>query len=212
MTTGRTPEEPVAGADRTDVTVLDRVAAGYDHDVIEHVVVDAPVHDTYRAARQLDLLTVSTRLTRAAYWIRGLPERLRRRIPPRTPTRMTLDDLTTDGDWVMLGERPDREVTFGAAGRFWTPVARWHRVDPAEFAEFDQPGLGRIAAALSVRPFGADRTLLSYETRTLFTDKPTRRRFNWYWLTVSPFIRAIMRATLRTAKQEAERSRRDGRR
>jgi hypothetical protein len=184
--------------------LLDRFAPRYDFTAIEHLVVDASPGATYEAVRHLDLLTVNSRLTDAAFWLRGLPERLRRRVPRRKPASLTLDDIDAGGDAVLLGEDPGREVVFGAVGRFWTPVVRWHEISADEFAGFDQPGLGKIAMAYSVRPYGAQRTLLSHETRVILDDPMARRGFGSVWATVAPLFRAVMRATLRAAKRSAE--------
>jgi hypothetical protein len=188
----------------TTPMLLDRFAPRYDFTASEHVVVDAPVDATYRAVRHLDLLTVHSWLTDATFWVRELPERVRGRVPPQRPTRMTLEDLDARGGMVLLGEDPGHEVAFGAIGRFWPPIGRWRQTNRTEFAEFGEPGLGKIAAAYSVRPYGADRTLLSYEARTVLDDPVSRRWFAYYWRTVSPLVRAGMRATLRAAKQAAE--------
>jgi hypothetical protein len=104
--------------------------------------------------------------------------------------------------WQVLG-RDDREIAFGAVGRFWTPVIRWRQVSVDEFTRFAEPGWGKIAASLSVAPYGR-RTLLSYECRTVTTDATARRRFLLYWHLVRPFVGHVLRATLQTVKADAE--------
>jgi hypothetical protein len=79
---------------------------------------------------------------------------------------------------------------------------------PEGFAAFDEPGWGKIAANLSVRPYGNGRSLLSYEARTAMTDEESRKRFGRYWTVVSPFVGVIMQATLRTVRADAESERR----
>ena len=73
----------------------------------------------------------------------------------------------------------------------------------ADFAGFDEPGWGKIAANFTVTPYGR-RTLLTYECRTATTDSVARRRFRRYWWVVRPFVAHIMRATLRRIKTDAE--------
>jgi hypothetical protein len=45
--------------------------------------------------------------------------------------------------------------------------------------------------------------LATYDIRTTLDEPITRRIFMLYWRTVSPFVKAIMRATLRTAAKQA---------
>ena len=49
------------------------------------------------------------------------------------------------------------------------------RIEAADFADFSRSGLARIAANLSFRPYGAERTLVSYERRVQTTDTASRR-------------------------------------
>ncbi len=175
-----------------------------DFSRIEHIIVEAPTDVTYRAARELDLMSVGGPLVKALMWARELPHRLSRRPAPARPGRATLDDLDSGTDWVLLGERPGSEVVFGVVGTFWRPDIVWRRVEAADFASFAEPGWGKIAANFSVRPYGAGRTLLVYEARTRLTDPRSRTRFRWYWTAASPFIGTVLRAALRTIKHDAE--------
>lgn len=47
-----------------------------------------------------------------------------------------------------------------------------------------------------MRPYGAGRTLLSYECRVAATDPLSRRRFARYWRLIRPFVGHIMRAAV----------------
>ncbi|MGW3470808.1 hypothetical protein ACWDKQ_20660 [Saccharopolyspora sp. NPDC000995] len=182
---------------------IDDFAAECDFDAVEHLVVNRPPDAVYSALRHLDLLTIRSRTADLAMWVRALPERLKRRVPPRQPTRLTFDDLIASQDWVLLGEQPGREVVFGAVGRFWTPIVRWELVTAEEFRQYGKPGRGKIVSSLSVRPYGRNSSLVTYDIRTTLDDPITRRVFGVYWRTVKPFVRAIMRATLRTAAKQA---------
>ena len=66
-------------------------------------------------------------------------------------------------------------------GRFWSGETRWEEFDASDFGSFARLGLARIACNLSFRPYGAGRTLVSYETRTQNTDERARRAFLRYW-------------------------------
>jgi hypothetical protein len=109
--------------------------------------------------------------------------------------------------WLLLGERPGHELAFGAVGKFWQPNIEWRDVDTADFASFSEAGWGKIAANFVVHPYGEYATLLTYECRTLTTDDGSRRQFRRYWWLVRPFVGHILRAALRTIRDDAERAR-----
>jgi hypothetical protein len=171
--------------------------------IAEHVVVAADPTSTFGAARALDLLTVRTPLLAASMWIRALPARLFGKAPPPLPRLVIAEGVGLPG-WLLLGERPGREITFGAVGKFWRLVIEWRAVPLTDFPTFAEPGWGKIAANFSVVPYGATSTLLSYECRTVTTDPESRRRFLRYWWLIRPFVGHIMRATLHQIKSDAE--------
>jgi hypothetical protein len=193
--------------------LIDRYLPHFDVTLIEHTVADADVATTWQALRELDLMDVHTPLMDAALFVREVPARVAARFgrtsPPQPPPRRLT--LTGDGPglegWLSLGERPEREIAFGAIGRFWQPDIEWYDVStmtPDGFAAFDRPGWGRIAANFSLRPYGRSRTLISYEARTVTGDPESARRFGRYWLVVRPFARSIMRTALDTLRRNAE--------
>ncbi|MFI7117442.1 hypothetical protein [Amycolatopsis sp. NPDC049868] len=184
--------------------LADRFAPDPAFSVLRHRVVDADPATTYAAVRGFDFMKVGGPLVRAAGWVRGLPERFRRGHGPSVPTRLTFDDMATDSDWVILGELPGIELVAGVAGKFWQPVIEWRRLEPGEFAGFLEPGYGKIVLSLSVRRYGEQRSLLSYDIRVTLTDSASLSRFRLYWAVASPFIKAIHAATLRTIARDAE--------
>lgn len=187
----------------TERMLIESVMPRADALIAVHTMVAAGPAATYRAARGLDFLTVRTPLLTAAMWLRGLPERLRGN-SAAPPARLRLEDMAAMPGWLLVGERPGSEVVFGAVGRFWRPVIDWRQVGPDEFADFDEPGWGKIAANFSVTRYGEQHTLLSYQCRTVTTDPDSRRRFRRYWWLIRPFVAHIMRATVATIKVDAE--------
>ena len=115
---------------------------------------------------------------------------------------MRLADMPTHGDWVLLGEDPPHEIAFGVVGRFWAGDTVWAQIDAADFEAFAEPGFGKIACNFSLRCYGADRTLVTYECRTLATDETARRGFTRYWRPLAPFIGLVMRSQLRVIEAE----------
>ena len=187
----------------TDFLLIESAMPTFDAMIAQHVVVAADPSTTFRAARSLDLLTVRTPLLTASTWFRGLPARMSGKAAPPLPRLVVGKDLEVPG-WLELGELPDREIAFGAVGKFWLPVIQWRDVMAEDFSAFAEPGWGKIAANFSVMRYGEHSTLLSYQCRTVTTDPESRRRFLRYWWLIRPFVAHIMRATVNTIKANAE--------
>jgi hypothetical protein len=188
---------------RHDDLIIESSMPTFDAVIAEHTMVAADPATTYQAARGLDLLTVRTPLLTASMWLRGLPARWFGKPAPPVPRLVVGEGVGLPG-WLVLGEQPDREIAFGAVGKFWQPVIEWCDVSPADFSAFAEPGWGKIAANFSVVPYGKHTSLLSYQCRTVTTDVVSRRRFLRYWWLIRPFVAHIMRATLRAIAVDAE--------
>jgi len=192
--------------------LVDAALARFDAVRIEHLVVAGELATVYRAVLKADFLDTWRRSTavRFLFAARALGERaisaLRRRpySPPDEPVSLRLADLAEHGDWVLLGENPPHEITFGAVGRFWAGETVWETIDAARFSAFDQPGYCKIACSFSLRPYGMGRTLVSYECRTLATDAAARTGFLRYWRPLSPFIGVVLRAQLRAIARQTQ--------
>ncbi len=183
--------------------LIESAVPTYDAMIAEHVVVAADPSTTFQSARGLDFLSVRTPLLTASMWVRDLPARwFGKTIPP--PPRLVLADEMGLPGWLLLGEQPNREIAFGAVGKFWRPLIEWRDVPRTDFPGFAAPGWGKIAANFSMAPYGESHTLLSYQCRTTTTDPESRRRFLRYWWLIRPFVAHIMRATLNTIKADAE--------
>jgi hypothetical protein len=194
--------------------LLDSALPDFRFTRLECTALAAGPSRTYRAARDLDLLTVHSPLFDLVTRARGLPDRLRG-TPAHPPASLRLADLfdtvtedrqaaEAEQPWVGLGEDPGRELVFGAVGKPWQPSIQWRHVDPGDFPEFGEPGWAKIAAALVVHPYGTRRSLLTYEARTGCTDQMAAKRFARYWTLVSPGVGIVMRAALQAIKTAAE--------
>ena len=193
----------------TNSLIIDAAMPTFDVDIAEHLIVRADPATTFQHARGLDFLTVHTPLLDAAMWARGVPSRLTRRPAPPIP-RLVLGEGDPLPGWLILGETPERELAFGAVGKFWKPDIEWLDVEPDGFASYAEPGWGKIAASFVVTPYGAHGSLLTYECRTVATDDDARTRLHRYWTIVRPFVGHIFRATVRTIRDDAERDDRNG--
>jgi len=183
--------------------IIDAAMPSFDVAIVERLVVHADPETTFQAARGFDFLTVRAPLLVATMWVRGIPDRLRRRATP-PPPRLVLGEGDGLAGWLVLGEEPGREIAFGTVGRFWQARIEWRDVPRAEFGGFDEPGWGKIAANFAVIACGEHATVLSYECRTATSDPDSRRRFARDWRVVRPFVAHIMRATLHSIADTAE--------
>ena len=204
------PEVPSSLEGLEHAMLLDAALPRFDGVRIEHLVVAGELATVYRAVLEADFLETSRRsaTVRCLFAARTLGERavsaVRRRPykPPDEPASLRLADLAERGDWVRLGENPPHEFTFGVIGRFWAGETVWETIDAAQFSAFDQPGYCKIACGFSLRPYGMERTLVSYECRTLATDAAARTGFLRYWRPLSPFIGVVLRAHLRAIDEQ----------
>jgi hypothetical protein len=115
---------------------------------------------------------------------------------------------------VLLEADPPNEFVFGVIGRFWDGETKWEQIESSAFTSYRQPDFAKIAANLSLRSYGDERTLLSYEARTQATSDAARRAFLRYWALASPGAGFVMRSVLAMVAQAVEsggsRSSRDG--
>jgi hypothetical protein len=182
--------------------LLDAHMATYDVVLTEHLVVDADAVTAFEAAKNFDFMTTRSLLVSALMTARSLPSRMLGR-PGGIPAALMLarDSGALPG-WVVLGEVPGREVVFGAVGTFWKPDIEWRDVAADQFANFEEPGWGKIACHLLVRPDGPERSTLSYECRTATTDPVSRAKMSRYWWLIRPFVAYVLRAVIRTIRGE----------
>jgi hypothetical protein len=192
-----------------EAMLLDAYLPSYDVTETHAVVVDADTDLTWQAVRRSDLSRSA--VVRALLELRSLPNRLQRVVTgrPAGPARppLTLDDMERAG-FVLLGERPGREIVFGTVVKPWNAVTDDEpapEVDAGRFAAFDIPGYVKVAFNLRVEPYGSGRALVTTETRTAATDPASLHRFARYWMLVGPFSALIRRLMLRIAKSDAER-------
>ena len=194
--------------------LIERALPAYDAVRTEHLVVPGDVVAVYAAVLRADFVQAwrESPAVRVLFGARSLAERVmsvargRAFAEPPAPASLRLEDMTGHGEWVRLGENPPHEIAFGTIGRFWAGETQWLEIDADEFAAFAAPGYARIACNLSVRPYGAAHSLVSYECRTQATDPAARRAFLRYWRPLSPFIGVVLRAQLGVVSAEARRA------
>ena len=163
--------------------------------------VHAPPERAYAAARRLDL--GGSPLVRALFALRSLPALVTRGgYRGEKALAMSMEGLLRSG-FILLDERAPHEFVLGLVGRFWTPSGCIERIDPAEFAVFDRPGMALAAWNFTILPTD-EGSLVATETRVRCTDAAARRSFGRYWRVVRPFSGLIRMEALRAIRRSAE--------
>jgi hypothetical protein len=199
-------ERVVYKAPRVGGALIDEQLWLYDYRDAYEVVVTASPADVYAALMRLDFLRL--RMLRTLFVMRELPERVWRwstrseRKPE--PRRVTLSDLTRMGAFVVLGERPGREIVFGAVGRPWRRDYGPIHIAPEAFMTFSGADCAKIAWSWIVKPIGSGQSLLIVEWRTALTTGAARAHFRRYWWLVARGVRLIARSALVRIKAECE--------
>jgi hypothetical protein len=120
--------------------LIDELLPRFDEFERHEILVAAPPATVYAALRRTDLF--SSRIIRGLLLLRAAPGALRRGRRPRRPGAVTLERMLERG-FVLLGERPDRELVLGVVGRFWRLASEPLTLDAAGFRAFDRPATPR---------------------------------------------------------------------
>jgi len=162
--------------------------------------VAAPPDRAYRAVRELTIGEVPW--FRRLMVARTLPGRLLGRRYELSYSGGFVDGFLGAG-FVLLGERPGRELAIGGAGRFWHPL-RFHPLVPMSDAErfraFSEPGWTKAAFDVAVLPEEGGSRITS-EIRMAGTDPQATRRFGLYWRLIRAPSGWIRRSALRAARR-----------
>jgi hypothetical protein len=190
--------------------MLDWLLPEFDATIVEHQVIEGDPEAIYRAITTVDMAEIPHTYTavRLLFAARGAAERLVNALLGRTTPApvpagaLTLGGMPEHGDWVKLADAPPHEFAFGVVGRFWGGETTWETIDADHFVAFARPGFAKIGCSISLRPYGAARTLVSYEARTQALDPESRAHFLRYWRVVRPGVAIVMRAFLHAVAKE----------
>ena len=179
-------------ADGAKDTLLDQFIP--DPEVAEHHQIDikAPADVVMAAAREIELLkspVIRAILKARELALGGEPDK-------RDHPTALVDQMLSIG-WVVLAERPGREMVLGSVTQPWQAAPVFRSVPAAEFRDFSEPGYVKIAWTLRADPIGETRSTFHTETRVCTTDAEARRRFRNYWSFVAPGVEVIRMAMLR---------------
>jgi len=196
--------------------LVDDFLPWYDVSDAVATLVHADLDTTWAALVDADLIAVGRRhpLVGVLGALRALPmiatDLLHGEGPQSPPAIMRLHDAArvppAEGGWVLLGERVNDEIALGMIGKFWRPVIEFADVPPDQFQAFAVPGFAKTIYALSVKPAGAGRTMLTGTMRTATTDESAQRWFRRYWtFGVGSGAHALVHGLLDCVREAAER-------
>ena len=185
-------------------SLITELMPNYSLRQVDHVAVAAEPPQAYAVARNVEMYRVP--FVRRLFWLRTLPERIAHWLRGKSQElnrSSRIDDITGAGSgFLLLGERPDREVVVGSVGKFWQPTIEFVPVTPAEFRTFERPGYGKLAWCIRVDPRIGGGSWITIELRVGATDVMSLSRFRRYWWLIGRFSHAIRHGVLRLLVQE----------
>ena len=188
--------------------LLDDFLPAYEFNEFHAVSVQAPADRVFAAIHAMRAGELSP-LVNLMLSIRSLPARLSCKSGPRLVDDKPFLQQLFDGDFIPLGEIPDREVAFGMIGQFWklTGGSSPSIVSSDQYLACEYPRYAKVATNLLVSPDTGSRGVrLSTETRIHVFDAGTRRKFGFYWRLISLGSGIIRVLWLKAIKRRAERA------
>lgn len=164
------------------------------HVETNRIFVKAKPAEAWEAARHFDAAAIPW--VRTLFNIRTLPDRLKGRQPKEEKISVGVDQVTADGKgFRLLQEIPGREVVIGSVGQFWHLNIPFANVEPDDFRDFEKPGWGKLAWAISVEPY-RDGSTISLELRTAATDQHSWEKLNNYYRVIGIGSKLIREAAM----------------
>lgn len=187
------------------MTLLDEFFPEYDVRERHSRQIAASPERVFAALRTANLAGGFT--TRVLFALRGLPAFLHAMVHGKIPRLgrgvLRLEDFERAG-FAVLAERPNDELLIGLQGRFWRPRGDLEIIDAATARQPIPIGRARAGWNFQLRQLPAGRTELVTETRVRCGDRPTWRRFRWYWALIRLGSGLIRRAMLASIQRDAE--------
>lgn len=195
---------------RGRATLIDKFLPSFDLRVDSHIVVNASPGATFEALLDADFADLRSPLLRGALALRTSEiTRIRKKLglsPLSSPGKFRLDDVEEFGR-IRLGEDPGREIAIGVVVQIkpYKPETLFtSQVTSGAFRSFDTLGYMKGVGSFQVRPYGLERSLLSYEARVRAMDDSSRRRLFLVAEILRPITELSMRSVLKALKCATE--------
>jgi hypothetical protein len=164
------------------------------HTEINRIFVKAKPDVAWQTARHFDAADIPW--VRLLFDIRAIPDLLKGKKRSEEDRSVGVDQVARQGTgFMILEEKPGREVVIGSVGQFWHLNIPFASVSPADFHAFNEPGWGKLAWAISVEPFGEGSTI-SLELRTTATDDESWGNLNRYYAVIGLGSKPIRSAAM----------------
>ncbi len=164
------------------------------HIEINRIFVKAKPEIAWQTARHFDAADIPW--VRLLFDIRAIPDLLTGKKRTEEDRSVGVDQVARQGTgFIILEEKPGREVVIGSVGQFWHLNIPFAMVNPADFRDFKEPGWGKLAWAISVEPFGEGSTV-SLELRTTATDDESWEKLNRYYAVIGLGSKPIRSAAM----------------
>jgi hypothetical protein len=181
-------------------TLVDEIMPVYQVASRHSRIVRAPAATVYAEIRRVEFGQAP--LVRGLFALRGLPARLLGGGPRPAPGARRQG---VPPGFVLLAERPGREVVLGIAGQFWRPTGNVARLaDAAAWHAYQAPGTASGVIVLRVTPLDYQTSRLATETRVRVRGRGATLRFRAYWLVIGPFSGLIRHSLLGQIGRAAE--------
>ena len=179
-------------------TRLDEFAPAWQFHEVHTIRVAASPARVFAAIKQVraDEIAFFQTLT----WIR----RGGRQLPPgilNAPRDQPLIDLATSSGFIRLAEDGPGEIVIGTV--VMVPPGTRGKLTPEVFQKPLPPGFALAMMNFLVTPEGAERSLVTTETRVFANSSQARRRFAAYWRVIYPGSALIRRMWLRAIERRA---------
>jgi hypothetical protein len=170
------------------------------HYEIHRIFVNSKPEIAWHAARHFDGSKIPW--VRSIFDLRDIPDLIRGRVPNKNDRRLGVDQVAESGKgFMILEERPGKDVVVGSIGQFWHLNIPFANVNPQDFEAFNEPGWGKLTWAISVDQF-LDGSTVSFELRTTATDKESRIKLKKYFMLIGLFSNLIRYSVMTNLESE----------
>lgn len=176
------------------------------HTEVQRIFVKAKPEEAWRCIRHFDGGSIPW--IHFLFDLRDLPNRLRGKENIEDDFRLSVNEVTASGKGFMILFEEGFEVVVGSVGQFWHLNIPFAHLTKNEFTDFNTPGWGKLAWAISVEPY-QDGSTVSLELRTTATDEDSWNKLERYYRLIGIGSRLIRKSVMSQVEAELGKLKRD---